>query len=41
MILLKNRGFRLDLNSEDCIFYPYDWLNIEPNFHPVDVTNHA
>ena len=39
--VLKYWEFRHDLNGEDCWFYPYDWLNIEPHLHPIDVTNHA
>ena len=37
---LKYWGFRHDLNGEDCLFYPYNWLHFEPNLHPIDVTNH-
>ena len=39
--LLKYWGFHHDLNGEACLFYPYEWLNIEPHLHPIDVTNHA
>ena len=39
--LLKYWGFHHDLNGKNCIFYPYEWFNIEPNSHPIDVTNHA
>ena len=34
---LKYWGF----HHEDCLLYPYEWHNIEPNLHPIDVTNHA
>ena len=38
--LLKYWGFHYDVNGEDCLFYPYEWLKIEPNLYPIDVTNH-
>ena len=39
--LLKYWGFHHDLNGEDCLFYLYEWFNIDSNLHPIDVTNHA
>ena len=40
--LLRYWGFHHDdPNGEDSICYPYEWREIEPNLHPIDVTNHA
>ena len=39
--LLKYWGFHHVLNGKICIFYPYEWFKIEPNSHPIDVTNHV
>ena len=40
-ILLKYWGFHHDLNGKKCILYPFEWINIEPNLLPIDVTNHT
>ena len=41
-ILLKYWGFHhKGLNGGDCICHPYEWRNIEPNLHPIHITNHA
>ena len=41
-ILLRHWGFHHEgTYDEDCIFYPYEWLNLDPNHHSIDVTNHA
>ena len=40
--LLKYWGFHCnDPNGEDSMFYPNEWRKIQPNLHPIDVTNHA
>ena len=39
--LLKYWGFYHVLNVEKCSKYPYEWLNMEPNLQPIDVTKHA
>ena len=41
-MLLKHWGFYHDgPYGEDCIIYPYEWFNLDPNHQPIDVTNHA
>ena len=39
--LVRYWGFHHDGPNEDCLNYPYNWRNIEPNLQPIDVTNHA
>ena len=39
--LMKYWRVHHDINGRDCFFYPYEWVNFEPNLHPIDVINHA